>query len=225
MALRMDDSEEFERIGRALADRMSQDEEVRDLSQRWFRAVSRYQYSYHFKWLGRPVIQFPHDLIAIQEIVWAVQPDLIVETGIARGGSLVFYASLLQLMGGDRRVIGIDVEIRSHNRVALKSHPLFPRMTLLEGSSTDPRVVAAVHEIAAERPRVLVVLDSLHTHDHVLAELEAYAPLVGPPSYLIALDTIIEDMPGDFSANRPWGPGNNPKTAVRAFLRSCPIRG
>jgi cephalosporin hydroxylase len=213
--------DDFEAAGHEMAARMSQDEELRRLSWQWLRLASRYEYSYHFNWLGRPIIQFPQDILALQEIVWAVQPDLIVETGVARGGSLVFYASLLEILGGDRRVVGIDIDIRSHNRAALESHPLFRRMTLLEGSSTDPRIVASVRDLAHGRSRVLVVLDSLHTHDHVLAELEAYAPLVQPPSYVVVLDTIIEDMPEDFSKDRPWGPGNNPRTAVREFLRGC----
>lgn len=216
-----DDSAAFERSGREMSQQMAKDQGLRDLSSRWLRAAARYQYAYHFKWLGRPIIQLPQDVLALQEIVWRVQPDLIVETGVARGGSIVFYASLLELLGGDRRVVGIDVDIRKHNREALESHPLFKRITLLEGSSAAPDIIAAVREIAVGRRRILVVLDSLHTHDHVLAELEAYAPLVKPPSYLVVLDTIIEDMPDAFSADRPWGPGNNPKTAVREFLKRC----
>ncbi len=218
--LAADDTDDFERIGSEMTRQMAQDEELKQLSAQWLRAASRYQYSYHFKWLGRPIIQLPQDIVALQEIVWRVRPDLIVETGVARGGSIVFYASLLELLGGDGHVVGIDVDIRNHNREALDRHPLSKRIILVEGSSTDATIIAAVRKIAIGRSRTLVILDSLHTHDHVLAELEAYSPLVVPPSYLVVLDTIIEDMPEDFSPrDRPWGPGNNPRTAVREFLR------
>lgn len=210
--------DDFETRGRDMAARMTEDPDLLRITREWFRLATRYEYSYHFTWLGRPIIQFPQDILALQEIIWSVKPDLVIETGIARGGSLVFYASLLELLGGDRRVVGIDVDLREHNRAALQAHPLFERMTLLDGSSTDPRIVDSVRAIAAARRQVLVVLDSLHTHQHVLAELEAYAPLVKPPSYVVVLDTIIEDLPPEFSANRPWGPGNSPKTAVREFM-------
>jgi cephalosporin hydroxylase len=214
--------DDFEARNREMVERMAADPELQRLSREWFRLASRYEYSYHFSWLGRPIIQFPQDILALQEIVWRVQPDLIVETGVARGGSLVFYASLLELFGGDRRVLGIDVDLRTHNRRALQSHALHQRIDLLEGSSVDPKIVASVYATAATRKRVMVVLDSLHTHDHVLAELQAYAPLVKLPSYLVVLDTIIEQMPEDFSKGRPWGPGNNPATAVREFVSRNP---
>jgi len=183
-----------------------------------FARMSRYRYSYNFTWLGRPIIQFPQDLIALQEIVWAVKPDLIVETGIAHGGSLIFWASLLELIGRDGRVIGIDVDIRPHNRVQIEQHPLAKRIEMLEGSSTDPRVVERVRAAAAGSASVMVVLDSNHTHDHVLAELHAYSSLVTRGSYLVVCDTIIEEMPADFSVGRPWGVGNNPRTALARFL-------
>jgi cephalosporin hydroxylase len=155
----MDDLEK----NRQMVAGMSQDEALRRLSREWFRLSACYQYSYHYTWLGQPIIQLPQDILALQEIVWRVQPDLIVETGIARGGSLVFYASLLELLGGDRRVIGIDVDLRTQNRAALESHPLFGRMTLLDGSSTDGRIVNSVHEMASGRESVLIVLDSPHS--------------------------------------------------------------
>jgi len=177
-----------------------------------------YKYSYNFSWLGRPVIQYPQDLIAMQEIIWAVKPRLIVETGIAHGGSLVFHASLLELVGGEGEVLGIDVEIRPHNRQALEQHPLFKRISLIEGSSTDAAVAGQVRERC--RPPVLVVLDANHTHAHVLKELELYAPLVTRGSYLVVFDTVVEDMPAGCFPDRPWGPGNNPRTAVRAFLET-----
>ncbi|HEY4871411.1 MAG TPA: cephalosporin hydroxylase family protein [Candidatus Dormibacteraeota bacterium] len=184
-----------------------------------FREVSRYRYSYNFSWLGRPIIQFPQDIVAMQEIIWQVQPDLIIETGIAHGGSLIFWSSMLQLLGGDGRVVGIDIEIRPDNREELEKHPLFSRITLVEGSSIEPVIVERVRTLAAGRRRVLVVLDSNHTHDHVLKELQLYSPLVRRGSYLVVFDTIVEDMPDDFAVERPWGKGNNPKTAVREFLK------
>lgn len=184
------------------------------------------KYSYNFSWLGRPIIQYPQDMIAMQEIIWEIQPDLIIETGIAHGGSLVFYASLLELIsacgGGEGQVLGIDIEIRPHNRAAIEAHAMNKRITMIEGSSTDPRIVEQAHKIARDKERVLVCLDSMHTHAHVLAELKAYAPLVTPGSYCVVFDTVIEDMPDDFFPDRPWGKGNNPKTAVWEYLKTHP---
>jgi len=185
------------------------------------------QYSYNFSWLGRPIIQYPQDIVAMQEILWSVQPDLIVETGIAHGGSLIFSASMLELnavCGGpqDAEVLGIDIDIRAHNRAAITAHPLSKRIKMIEGSSIAPDIVEKVKAIAAGRRRVLVCLDSNHTHEHVLAELEAYAELTSVGSYCVVFDTVVEEMPAEFFGNRPWGPGNNPWTAVREFLKSHP---
>ena len=199
--------------------KLGQSDDLRALSMRWVADVSRHKYSYHFTWLGRPVIQFPQDLIAMQEIIWKIQPSVIIETGVARGGSLIFYASLLELIGGDGQVIGIDVDIREHNRVEIEKHPMSRRITLLEGSSVSEDIVQTVTQLASDRSPVLVVLDSNHTHEHVLQELEAYSPLVTRDSYLVVFDTVIEEMPPDFFPDRPWGAGNNPKTAVQEFLR------
>lgn len=198
--------------------RMAADEELRETAAELIAASVPYRYTYNFRWLGLPVIQFPQDLVALQEIVWAVKPKLVIETGVARGGSLVFYASLLQLLGGTGRVVGIELDLRAHNRAALEAYPMFPRITLVDGSSIDPAVVAKVAALAAGAGPVMVVLDSNHTHAHVLAELQAYAPLVTPGSYLVVLDTVIETMPGDAFPERPWGRGNNPWTAVEEFL-------
>jgi cephalosporin hydroxylase len=197
---------------------MADDSEVRASSSAFFLKSCEYRYSYNFTWLGRPIIQYPQDIVAIQEILWQVQPDLVVETGIAHGGSLVLSASLLELIGGVGHVVGIDVEIRHHNRVAIAAHPLAKRITMIEGSSVDPGVVDKVLRLAAGRRRVVVILDSNHTHEHVTKELELYSPLVRAGSYLIVLDTVIEDMPPGSFPQRPWGPGNNPKTAVHEFL-------
>jgi cephalosporin hydroxylase len=184
------------------------------------------KYSYNFSWLGRPIIQYPQDIIAMQELIWAVQPDLIIETGIAHGGSLIFSASLLELnaaCGGppDAEVLGVDIDIRAHNRAAIEAHPMFKRITMMEGSSIAPEIIAQVQAKAAGQ-RVLVCLDSHHTHAHVLAELEAYAPLTSVGSYCVVFDTLIEDMPAELFPDRPWGPGNNPKTAVWDYLKTHP---
>jgi len=210
--------DDFERGNREMIARLGGDAELRDLTAQWFARASKGEYSYHFRWMGRPVIQFPQDLVATQEILWAVQPDLVIETGIAHGGSLIFYASILELIGKGQ-VVGVDIEIRPHNREAIEAHPMFKRIELIEGSSTDDAIFAQVRERAADKQTVLVALDSNHTHDHVLAELRLYSQLVTPGSYLIAFDTIVEKMPPEFSANRPWKPGDSPATAVAQFLK------
>jgi cephalosporin hydroxylase len=192
------------------------DATLKSQSLAWLAASAARRYSYNFRWMGRPIIQYPQDMIAMQEILWDVRPDLIIETGIAHGGSLVYYASLCQLMGHGE-VLGIDIDIRPHNRAAIESHPMAGRIRMLEGSSIDAGMVERVRE-AARGKRVLVVLDSNHTHAHVLAELEAYAPLVSVGSYCVVFDTVVEDMPSDAFPDRPWGVGDNPKTAVHAFL-------
>jgi cephalosporin hydroxylase len=215
----MDDSEEFERRNREFVGRMAADEGLRGRTREWLASATRYEYSYHFTWLGRPIIQFPQDIVATQEIIWRVRPDLIVETGIARGGSLIFSASMLELLGGDGLVVGVDVDIREHNRVEIERHPLAGRIKMVQGSSVDESVVRRVAEHAEGRRMVLVMLDSNHTHEHVLGELELYSPLVTKGSYLVVFDTGIEDMPEDSFPDRPWGKGNNPKTAVWEFLQ------
>lgn len=198
---------------------LSEDTDLQSLSKIWIRETCHYKYSYNFTWLGRPIIQVPQDIIAMQELIWSIQPDLIIETGIAHGGSLIFSASMLELIGGDGQVLGIDVDIRKHNRAEIERHPMFKRITMIEGSSVDPDVVKQVYSFAKEKKRVLVMLDSLHTHDHVLKELELYSPLVHTGSYLVVFDTIVDDLPDSFFPDRPWGKGDNPKTAVREFLR------
>jgi cephalosporin hydroxylase len=187
----------------------------------------RHKYSYNFSWLGRPIIQYPQDMIAMQEIIYKVQPDLIIETGIAHGGSLIFFASLLELnavCGGpqDAQVLGVDIDIREHNREAIESHPMFKRISMIQGSSIASEVVEQVKAKAIEKKRILVSLDSNHTHDHVLAELQAYAPLTSIGSYCVVFDTVIEDMPADMFPDRPWGKGNNPKSAVWEYLKTHP---
>jgi cephalosporin hydroxylase len=200
---------------------------LRKAADGFLRESIQPKYSYNFSWLGRPIIQYPQDIVAMQEIVWTVQPDLIVETGIAHGGSLILYASLLELnaaCGGppDARVVGVDIDIRAHNRAAIEAHPMVKRITMIEGSSVDPAVVGQVGDVAAGRQRVLVCLDSNHTHAHVLAELRAYAPMTSVGSYCVVFDTVIEDLPAGMFPDRPWDPGNNPKTAVHEYLKSHP---
>src|ERR1051326_3268776 len=177
------------------------------------------QYSYNFSWMGRPIIQYPQDMIAMQEIIWQVKPDLVIETGIAHGGSLIYYASLLELTGKGE-VLGIDIDIREHNRREIEKHPMFKRIKMIEGSSISAEIIEQVRKYAAGKKSVLVCLDSNHTHDHVLNELKLYSPFVSLHSYIVAFDTIVEDLPeGYFSQQRPWGLSNNPKTAVDEFLK------
>lgn len=205
-----------------LVARMGADLPLRELSRRWFDRSCEYRYSYNFRWMGRPIIQYPQDMIAMQEIIWSVQPDLIIETGVAHGGSLVYYASLLHLLGGPGRVVGVDIEIRPHNRTAIEAHPMASRITLIEGSSVAPQVVSSVQGIAAGARTVLVVLDSNHSHAHVLQELLAYSPLVRRGSYVVVFDTVVEDMDPELVKGKPWSRGDNAKTAVREFLQSNP---
>jgi cephalosporin hydroxylase len=192
---------------------------MRELTRAWFLESAKHRYSYHFSWMGRPVIQYPQDMMAMQELIWAVKPDLIVETGIAHGGSLIFYASMLQLIGGEGRVLGIDIDIREPNRIEIEQHPMAHRIDMIEGSSIDEAIARRVRD-AAQGKRVMVVLDSNHTHAHVLAECELYGPLVSQGSYMVVFDTVVEDMPKEFFPDRPWGPGDNPKTAVEAYLKT-----
>lgn len=179
------------------------------------------QYSYNFDWLGLPIIQYPQDLIALQEIIWNTQPDLIIETGIARGGSLIFHASMLELLGKDGLVVGIDIDLRQHNRKRILAHPLARRIKLFDGSSIASDIVASVAAFAEDK-NCLVILDSNHTHEHVLAELEAYTPFIPLGGYCVVFDTIIEFMPSGHYQDRPWDRGNSPATAVAEFLKEHP---
>jgi len=195
------------------------------------------KYSYNFSWLGRPIIQYPQDIMAMQELIWSIRPDLVIETGIAHGGSLIMSASMLALLDmtdaikagekldpktSSRKVLGIDIDIRAHNRTAIEAHPMASRIQMIQGSSIAQEIIDQVHAVAANYSRVLVCLDSNHTHDHVLAELEAYAPLTTVGSYCVVFDTIIEDMPAGSFPDRPWDKGNNPKTAVWEYLKTHP---
>ncbi|UHJ66671.1 cephalosporin hydroxylase family protein [Melaminivora jejuensis] len=215
----------------------AQDKFFQGLSQDWLQESMRRRYVYNFDWLGRPIIQYPQDIWAVQDLVWRVRPDLVIETGIAHGGSLILSASMLALLDlcdavesgqmldprqSRRKVLGVDIEIREHNRVAIEAHPMASRIQMIQGSSVAPDVIHQVHEAARGYESVLVFLDSMHTHDHVLAELNAYAPLVSEGSYCVVFDTFVNDMPAGFFADRPWDVGNDPKTAVRAWLKNHP---
>lgn len=215
----MDKITEFEMEKKKNIDAMDKDSELKKLSYDWFVSGYKYKYSYNFTWLGRPIIQYPQDIAAMQEIIWSVKPDLIIETGIAHGGSLIFYASMLELIGGEGEVLGIDIDIRQHNRTEIEKHKMYKRITMIEGSSVDEEVVSKVYGFARNKEKVLVVLDSMHTYSHVLQELRAYSPLVTAGSYLVVFDTIVEDIPEELFTDRPWGKGNNPKTAVYQFIK------
>ena len=229
----MNPNAEFKRAIKANIDRLKSDTDLRRDSIDWLRRTLAYQYSYNHSWMNRPIIQYPQDIVAIQELIWEIKPDLIIEAGIAHGGSLILSASMLALLdyceaveagktldpkASRRRVLGIDIDIREHNRTAIEAHPMAHRIDMIQGSSIAPEIVAEVHQRAAGYEHIMVILDSNHTHEHVLAELHAYAPLVSQGSYCVVFDTVIEDLPVGMYPDRPWDVGNNPKTAVREFL-------
>lgn len=233
----MNSHEQFQRDVTSSIEGLQADVDLQALSRIWIREVTAHRWAYNFSWLGRPAIQFPNDAWALQEIIWKVRPDLIIETGIAHGGSLIFSASMLALLdladaaaandtinprSSNRKVLGVDIDIRPHNRAAIEQHPLSSNIRLIQGSSISAEVIAEVQKVSAGYSRILVCLDSNQTHDHVLEELKAYAPMTSVGSYCVVFDTIIEDMPKDFFPDRPWGIGNNPKTAVREFIETHP---
>lgn len=211
--------------------------EIQLAADEFMRASTQPKYSYNFSWMNRPIIQYPQDMVAMQELIWSVKPDLIIETGIAHGGSLIFNASMLAQLDmceaieadinfnpkeSHRKVLGIDIDIRAHNRSAIESHPMSSRIQMIQGSSIAPEIVEQVKKIATDYNCILVCLDSNHTHEHVLAELESYAPLTSVGSYCVVFDSIIEELPSNMYPDRPWGPGNNPKTAVLKYLETHP---
>ena len=214
---------------------MAEDTNLMEEANKFFNRLCEYKYSYNFEWMGRPIIQFPQDIVAMQELIWKVKPDLIIETGIAHGGSLVFSASILAMLDlhdamekgvsmdptkSRRKVLGIDIDIRAHNRAAIEAHPMASRIQMIQGSSISPEITEEVRAIASGYSRILVSLDSNHTHEHVLGELQAYAPLTSVGSYCVVFDTVIEHMPKSLFPDRPWGPGDNPMTAVTEFLHA-----
>ena len=236
----MDPVTEFrQQVERNIQD-IGKDAGFRQLSNSWLVEATKYFYSYNFSWLGRPVIQMPQDMYAAQELIWSVRPDLVIETGIAHGGSLILSASMLALLDycdamqsgelldvrkAPRRVLGVDIDIRAHNRKAIEEHPLGAKISMIQGSAIAPEVIAQVKEVARNHQRIMVFLDSNHTHQHVLEELELYAPLTSKGSYCVIFDTMVEDLPDEMFANRPWGKGDNPKTAVWEYMRRLKDEG
>lgn len=233
----MDPIKEFEQERQEIIRELGKDQDIAAASNEWMRLVNAKKYSYTFTSLGRPIIQYPQDMVAMQELIWQIKPDLIIETGIAHGGSLIMSASALAMLDmcdaieagknidpskSERKVLGVDIDIRAHNKVAIEAHPMASRIEMIQGSSIDGEIIEKVKMIAGRYKRVLVCLDSNHTHEHVLAELEAYAPLVSKDSYCVVFDTVIEDLPADMFGDRPWAPGDNPKTALHAYLKSHP---
>jgi cephalosporin hydroxylase len=214
-----DDRTEFAELQREYSRQLHDDVTLQRLSLEATRQADLSNYSYVWSWLGLPIIQMPTDVVAMQEVIWSRRPQVIVETGVARGGSVILHSSILSLIG-EGRVVAVDIDIRAHNREAIESHPLASRVELLEGSSTDPRTLERVREAIGGAERVMVALDSNHTHAHVLEELHLYAPLVTPGQFLVVSDTFVEQLDAHPGRPRPWGAGDNPGTAVEAFLRT-----
>ena len=213
----MDETKKFELERKERIKSIGEDSEMTKVGANFISTVEKHKYSYNFSWMGRPIIQYPQDMIAMQEIIWNLKPDLIIETGIAHGGSLIFYASLLEMIGKGE-ILGIDIDIRSHNKEEIENHSMYKRISMIEGSSISDETINKVKKYAKGKQTILVVLDSNHTHEHVLEELKLYSQFVSKESYIVAFDTIVEDMPNTFFIDRPWSKGNNPKTAVWEFL-------
>ncbi len=214
----MSDHNEFVKMTKDNVACQGADERFRSVTDKWIKSSVENKYTYNFTWLGRPIIQYPQDILALQEIIFKVKPEIIVEAGIARGGSIIFSASMLELIGSPAEVLGIDIDIRSHNREAILAHPMSKRIQLLQGSSVSAETIAEVKKRVGNK-KALVILDSNHTYEHVKQELELYSPLVQKDSYLIVFDTVIDDLSDELSAGRPWGYKNGPKKAVDEFLQ------
>lgn len=217
MSITGDDRKEFEEQKRLFARDLHNDPEVQKENWQFYRKACAHNYEYLWNWMGVPIIQTPADILVTQEIIWENRPQLIIETGVARGGSVLFYASIMELIG-EGRVVGVDIDIRAHNRDTIENHPMSKRVDLIQGSSVDPGIVARVKALADQYERIMVILDSNHTHEHVLAELEAYGPMVSKGQFLIVADTSVEYIDPLDDRPRPWGPGDNPKTAMDAYL-------
>jgi cephalosporin hydroxylase len=216
----MNQTEQFNQERNEAQRAMANDSELKQKSLDWMLQADKYKYTYNFKWLGRPIIKYPQDIVAMQELIWKVQPDLIIETGIAHGGSIIFSASMMELLGNEGKVIAVDIDIRAHNKVEIEKHPMMKRITMLEGSSIDEKIVEKISNYSKGFKKVMVILDSNHSHDHVLRELELYSPLVSVDSYILLPDTFVEFFPKGYVKDRPWDVGNNPYTAMKAFLKT-----
>jgi len=214
----MNPTEKFELDKKENISNLAKNKKVKETAINFIADSAINKYTYNFQWLGRPIIQYPQDIVAMQEIIWEIKPDLIIETGIAHGGSLILYASILELIGKGE-VLGIDIDIREHNKIEIEKHLMYKRISMIQGSSVSKEIIEQVKQKADGKKSVMVILDSNHTHDHVLMELELYSPFVTRDNYLIVFDTIVEDMPDELFKNRPWGKGDNPKTAVWEFLK------
>lgn len=216
--MKIDPIEEFKKEAEGNIKKLGRNKKLKTLGLKFTIESLKNRYSYNFRWLGRPIIQHPQDMVAMQELIWNIKPDLIIETGIAHGGGLIFYASILEMIGKGM-VLGIDIDIRKHNRKEIEKHKMFKRIKILEGSSVDSKIISEVQKIAKNKKRILIFLDSSHAHLHVLKELELYTPLISRGSYIVVFDTIVEFMPKGTIKNRPWDKGNNPFTAVKEFLK------
>lgn len=216
----MDPIEEFKKERAASQKAMHQDAALKQKSLDWMLHADKYKYTYNFTWMGRPIIKYPQDIAVMQELIWDVRPDLIIETGIAHGGSIIFSSSMMELLGNGGKVIAVDIDIRKHNRDAIEKHPMMKNITMLEGSSVDEKIVQQIADYAKKFKKVMVVLDSNHSHEHVYRELEMYTPLVSMDSYILLPDTFVEFFPKGYVTNRPWDVGNNPYTAMEAFLKT-----
>lgn len=212
-------SERFQQEREADIEKMGNDAVLRQKSLDWMLHADKYKYTYNYAWMGRPIIKFPNDILIQQEIMWELKPDLVIETGIAHGGSIIFTASMMEMMGIPGEVVGVDIDIRPHNKHAIDNHPMKKRITMYEGSSVEPNIIDKVKNHTIGKRCVMVILDSLHSHNHVYQELCAYAPMTTIGSYCILPDTFIEFFPkGYYSESRPWDVGDNPYTAMRSFM-------
>jgi cephalosporin hydroxylase len=215
----MDPIQSFEQERSSRIEKQGENAQLKEISEKFTTESVKSGYSYNFSWMGRPIIQYPQDMIAMQEIIWQVKPDLIIETGIAHGGSLIYYASLLELIGKGE-ILGIDIDIREHNKIEIEAHSMSKRIAMIQGSSVDSEVLIKVKQFAKDKKNILVSLDSNHSHSHVLKEMNLYSAFVSQGSYLVVFDTVVEDLPIGTILDRPWDKGNNAKTAVHEFLRT-----
>lgn len=216
--MQMNIIEEFQQQTMRHRAEIEQDTQFQKMSREWVNRSVGCGYYYNFTWMGRPIIQYPQDIVAMQELIWEVKPDLIIETGIAHGGGLVFYASMLELLGGGGQVLGVEQHIFPEIRKEIESNRMFRRITMLEGNSVSDEIIQKVAEFVRGKTRVMVALDSNHTHAYVLSELELYSPFVTKDSYLVVFDTMVNEVDESHYTNRPWDAGNNPGTAVKEFL-------